>query len=213
MTRFSRAPHPATPPRTGLLGGVFDPPHNGHVALAQAALEALGLDRLLVLVVIEPGHKSLVAPADARLELARLAFADDPRIDVQLDRHSRTVDSLDALGLDDPVFIVGADEFADFPTWKAPERVLELARLAVATRPGVSDERVRRTRSSLPTPDRVSFFEIEPVPVSSTLVRERVAGGEPIDDLVPPKVVEAIARLGLYSPDYTATREERTQTD
>lgn len=181
----------------GILGGAFDPPHHGHVALARAALERLGLERLLVLVVAEPGHKGTVAPADARLELARLAF-DDPRIDVELDRHSRTVDSLEALRLPDAVFVLGADEFVDFAAWKRPERVLELARLAVAQRPGVPDERVREAHARLPAPDRVSFFELEPTPVSSTMIRERVSRGEPVDDVVPPEVADAIRRLGLY---------------
>jgi nicotinate-nucleotide adenylyltransferase len=198
----------------GVLGGVFDPPHLGHVALARAALEQLELDRLLVLVVGDPGHKRTTTPARTRLDLARLAFAADPRIEVQLDPHERTVDSLEALALDDPVFVVGADEFADFSTWKRPDRVLELARLAVATRPGVTSERVREAHARLPTPDRVSFFETPAVPVSSTAVRERVARGEPIDELVPREVADAVRRLQLYAvPEYTEPRGERTQTD
>jgi nicotinate-nucleotide adenylyltransferase len=198
----------------GVFGGAFDPPHLGHTALARAALEQLDLDRLLVLVVADPGHKTATTPAETRLELARLAFAGDSRIEVELDPHERTVDSLEARDLADPVFLVGADEFADFPTWKRPERVLELARLAVATRPGVPDERVREAHARLSTPDRVSFFEFPPVAVSSTLVRERAARGEPIDDLVSPEVAEAVRRLGLYAvPEYTDRRGERTQTD
>jgi nicotinate-nucleotide adenylyltransferase len=181
-----------------VLGGAFDPPHNGHVALARAALDQLEVDRLLVLVVADPGHKSTHAPAETRLELARLAFAGEGRVEVALDPHARTVDSLDALELDDAVFVIGADELVDFPTWKRPERVLELARLGVATRPGVPDARVREAHARLPAPDRVSFFEIEPVPVSSSLVRERVSRGEPIGDLVPAAVANAIRRLGLY---------------
>jgi nicotinate-nucleotide adenylyltransferase len=187
----------------GLFGGVFDPPHNGHVALARSALEQLRLERLLILVVADPGHKRAQTPAETRLELARLAF-DDPRIDVELDPHARTVDSLEARSLLDPVFVIGADELADFPEWKEPARVLGLARLAVATRPGVPDEPVREALAHLqalhPRPDRISFFAIEPVPVSSTMIRERVARGESIDDLVPPKVADAIRRLGLYEP-------------
>ena len=185
--------------RTGLLGGIFDPPHNGHVALARAALDQLDLDRLLILVVADPGHKATYAPPDARLELARLAFEDDARIGVELDAHPRTVDSLESRRLDDPVFVIGADELVDFHAWKRPDRILQLAHLAVATRPGVPDERVREARARLPAPDRVSFFELEPVPVSSTLVRERVAGGDPVDDLVPPGVADAVRRLGLYT--------------
>ena len=185
--------------RTGLLGGVLDPPHNGHVALARAALDELDLDRLVILVVADPGHKTTHAPADARLELARLAFAGDARIEVELDSHPRTVDSLEARRLDDALFVIGADELVDFHAWKRPDRILELARLGVATRPGVPDVRVREAHARLPAPDRVSFFEFEPVPVSSTLVRARVAQGEPIDDLVPAAVAEAVRRLGLYT--------------
>jgi nicotinate-nucleotide adenylyltransferase len=183
---------------TGVLGGVFDPPHLGHVALARAAVEQLRLERLLVLVVAEPGHKQVATPATTRLELARLAFADVPGAEVELDPHGRTVDSLEARRLEDAVFVLGADEFADFPSWKQPERVLELVRLAVAKRPGVPDERMRETFVRLSAPDRISYFELSPVAVSSSLVRDRVARGEPIDDLVPPKVAEAVARLGLY---------------
>jgi nicotinate-nucleotide adenylyltransferase len=198
----------------GLLGGVFDPPHNGHVALARAALDQLGLERLLVLVVADPGHKEATTPAETRLELARLAFADDSRVSVELDPHPRSVDSLEASELDDPVFILGGDEFADFWSWKRPERVLELTRLAVAMRPGVPDVRVREAHARLPAPDRISYFELEPVPVSSTEVRARVAREEPIDGLVPWKVADAVRRLGLYTrAEYTATEEERTETD
>jgi nicotinate-nucleotide adenylyltransferase len=183
----------------GVLGGAFDPPHNGHVALARAALEELDLDRLLVLVVADPGHKRTATPPEARLELARLAFEDDPRIEVELDPHARTVDSLEARQLPDAVFVLGADEFADFASWKRPERMLELARLAVAERPGVPDVRVREAHARLPAPDRTTFFELEPTPVSSTMIRERLARGEPVDEIVPPKVLEAIRRLGLYT--------------
>jgi nicotinate-nucleotide adenylyltransferase len=182
----------------GVLGGVFDPPHLGHAELARAALAELGLEKLLVLVVADPGHKDVGTAAETRLELARLAFADVPGAEVELDPYARTVDSLEARSLDHAVFVLGADEFADFPTWKRPERVLELVRLAVAKRPGVPDERMRETFVRLSAPDRISYFDLSPVPVSSSLVRERVALGEPIDDLVPPKVAEAIARLGLY---------------
>jgi nicotinate-nucleotide adenylyltransferase len=207
MARFSRVPHPATPPRTGLLGGVFDPPHDGHVALARAAVEQLGLDRLLVLVVADPGHKDVDTPAEIRLRLARLAFADVPGAEVELDPHGRTVDSLEARALDDAFFVLGADELVDLPKWKDPERVLELVHLAVARRPGVPDDRVREAHAHLSAPDRIRYFELEPVPVSSSLVRERAARGEPIDDLVPTAVADEIVRLGLYGDgDYTGAR-------
>lgn len=200
---------------TGLLGGAFDPPHVGHLALARAAIDHFGLDRLLVLVVEDPGHKRTTTPADVRLELAKLAFEDVPGAEVEVDRHARTVDSLEERGLpDDTVFLIGADELADLPGWKRPERVLELVRIGVAMRPGVPEDRLRDARAHLPAPDRIEYFEMEPSAVSSTAIRARVADGESIDGLVPPCVAEAIARLGLYSSaEYTGAEEERTQTD
>jgi nicotinate-nucleotide adenylyltransferase len=184
----------------GILGGAFDPPHVGHAALARAAREHFGFERLLVLVVADPGHKSTFAPAQARLELARLAFADVPGVEVELDAHARTVDFLEERRPADAMFILGGDELAAFPTWKSPERVLELVSLGVAERPGVPEAELRKTRARLPAPDRIFFFELEPVAVSSTEIRQRVAQGEPIDGLVSGAVADAIARLGLYLP-------------
>jgi nicotinate-nucleotide adenylyltransferase len=182
----------------GILGGAFDPPHVGHVELARVGIERFGLDRLLVRVVEEPGHKDVSTAPQIRLLLAELAFAPLDEAEVALDRFGRTVDSLDALGLDDPVFLVGADEFADFLSWKEPRRVLDLARLAVATRPGVDRGRLDAVLARLERPDRVAFFEIEPLPVSSSDIRARVAAGEPIAGLVPAAVEVEIARLELY---------------
>ena len=96
------------------------------------------------------------------------------------------------------MFLIGADQFCEFLEWKDPDGVLELARLGVATRPGYPRERLDRVLEGLARPDRVRFFEIEPLPIASRDVRDRVARGEPIDDLVPPAVAEAIAELGLY---------------
>lgn len=183
----------------GVLGGVFDPPHVGHVELARTAMEELELESLLVLVVADPGHKRATTPAETRFELARLAFGDMPGAQIELDRHARTVDSLEERELPDAVFIIGADEFADFSDWKRPQRVLELVRLAVAMRPGVADERVREARDRLSAPDRVLFFDMSAIPASSSEIRRRVARGESIDELVPARVVDAIARLGLYT--------------
>lgn len=181
---------------TGLLGGAFDPPHNGHVALVDAAADQLGLDRLVVIVVADPGHKDVHASAETRLELARAAF---PGREVELDDHARTVDMLRAGQWDDPVFLIGADEFAAFPAWKDPDAVLELARLGVASRPGYPRELLDEVLAGLERPERVLFFEIEPVLVSSSEIRERVARGEPIAGLVPPAVETEISRRKLYS--------------
>jgi nicotinate-nucleotide adenylyltransferase len=186
-------------PPIGVFGGAFDPPHVGHVELARRGIDHFALDRLLVQVVEDPGHKEVGTPPQIRLHLAELAFAPLDEAEVAVDPHSRSVDSLLALGLDDPVFLIGADEFVSFPTWTAPERVLRLARLGVATRPGVDTARLEAVRSGLERPDRVEFFEIEPLPVSSSDIRARLAAGLSVDGLVPPAVAAEIARLGLYA--------------
>lgn len=192
-------PWPSAPLSTGLLGGSFDPPHVGHVRLARAAIEQLSLEELVVLVVEDPGHKAVVAPAEVRLELAELAFEELPEVLVELDPHARTVDFLEERRPENACFVLGSDELADFWDWKRPERVLELVRLAVAVRPGVPDEELQAALRRFHSPDRVLFFAMEPTPVSSTEIRDRVFRGESIAGLVPESVAEAIARLRLYT--------------
>lgn len=183
----------------GILGGVFDPPHVGHVALARAALAELGLEEILVLVVEDPGHKATSTPAETRLELAQLAFQDVPEARVELDRHARTVDSLEERRPEDAFFVLGADELASFERWKAPQRVLELVRLAVAMRPGVQRTDVDAVRERLHAGDRIVEFEMSPVAVSSTEIRAHVERGQTIEGEVPARVADAISRLGLYA--------------
>jgi nicotinate-nucleotide adenylyltransferase len=182
----------------GIFGGAFDPPHDGHVALAREAIDYFQLGRLLIRVVTDPGHKEVETPSQIRLVLAELAFAGLDEATVSLDPFARTVDSLEALGLADPVFLIGADELAAFPTWARPGRGLELARIGAATRPGSELTDLGRVVGSLPRPDRVELFPITPFAVASSDVRERVAAGLPIDGLVPPAVAAEIHRLGLY---------------
>jgi nicotinate-nucleotide adenylyltransferase len=174
----------------GILGGRFDPPHLGHVALARAAIERFGIDDLLVTVVADAAHKASEAPAADRLEMAKLAFGG--LATVELEEHPYTVDALEAAGYDDPVFLIGADELVAFPTWKEPERVLELARLGVATRPGYEPET---------TSPRIELFDLEPHPISSSEIKERVRRGDSIDGLVAPAVADYIGAHGLYVRD------------
>jgi nicotinate-nucleotide adenylyltransferase len=180
---------------TVLYGGAFDPPHLGHVAVADAAREEFGVERLVVLVAERPGHREVSGSAATRLELARAAF---PRDDVRLDPYPRTVELLRAERFDDPVFVVGADQFCDFGSWAEPDEVLERARLAVATRPGFPPERLRRVLDDLARPERVLFFDLVPNPTASRDVRGRIAAGEPLAGLVPSAVAALIARRGLY---------------
>ena len=180
---------------TGLFGGAFDPPHLGHVALLETARQAFELERIVVLVVADPGHKQVHADASSRLALARAAFPDE---EVELDHHARSVDLLREQRYPDPLLLIGADELADFLSWKEPEAVLGLARLGVATRPGYDRARLDPVLARLERPERVFFFELDPVDVSSSEIRALVARGEPIDGLVPPAVARAIVQAGLY---------------
>jgi nicotinate-nucleotide adenylyltransferase len=180
-----------------LYGGAFDPPHLGHVALADAARERFDGDRLFVLVSERPAHRAVLASAEDRLALARVAFPGD---DVRLDRHPRTVELLRAEGFDDPVFVVGADQFCNFLHWSEPDEVLGRTRLAVATRPGFPREELDAVLERLAQPDRVLFFEIEPNPAASRDVRARALVGEPLDGLVPAAVARLIEERGLYHP-------------
>ncbi len=190
---------------TGLLGGSFDPPHNGHLALADEALHRFALARLVIVVTGVAPHKAIVADAATRFRLAQAAFAGSPSIELsryEIDRQgpSYTVDTVRwaRARWDDVVFIVGADEFASFLSWRDPNGVLAQARLGVATRPGYPAEGLRAVLAQLEQPERVELFEIPALDVSSTEVRLRVDRGEPIDHLVPPPVAELIEELGLY---------------
>ncbi len=176
----------------GLFGGAFDPPHRGHVELVRRAKSELGLDELVVLVAADPGHKRVTTPAETRLRLARAAFPDD---DVRLDEHARTVDTLRAHPeWADAIFLIGADEFCDFPSWKEPDELLRLIRLAVAARPGLPTDRLEQVLAELAQPERVLFFEIEPIPLASSALRRRFA-----DEDVPSAVADIIRREGLYA--------------
>lgn len=186
----------------GILGGIFDPPQAGHVALARAARERLPIDRLIVLVAATPGHRAVVADADTRLRLARLAFegiADE----IVLDPHAFTVDAVRGGRFGDAIFVVGADEGAAFPTWKDPDEVLRWVRLAVGTRSGYPPADLEQYG------DRVLAFQLPSPPVSSTEIRERLGRGEPVDGLVPDAVAAALDETGLYR-GYTGREPERT---
>jgi nicotinate-nucleotide adenylyltransferase len=192
---------------TGLLGGAFDPPHNGHLALARAALDHFGLERLVVAPGGQPPLKGETVETDAetRLRLVETAFAGLPRTEVSridIDRpqpaYSDETVRRASERWGEIVFVVGADRFADFLRWKAPNEILRHARLGVATRPGVSRDECEHVLAGLEQPHRVAFFEIPAVDVSSREIRRLVAAGEHVDDLVPPPVARLISELGLY---------------
>ena len=178
-----------------LFGGAFDPPHVGHVAVAVAVKQQFDVERLIVYVAEHPAHKQVHLPVETRFELARAAFPDD---DVRIDPYPRTIDLLRAESFDDPLFVLGADQFCDFLFWKEPDAVVELARLAVATRPGFPKERLDAVLGRLRQPDRVHFFTLEPNPAASRDLRELAAAGAPLTGLVPDAVWRLIREKGLY---------------
>jgi nicotinate-nucleotide adenylyltransferase len=105
------------------------------------------------------------------------------------------------------VFLIGADEFSDFLAWKEPNEILRLARLAVATRPGFPRDRLEAVLGELEHPERVLLFDIDPVPVASRDLRERLKAGEDVASELTPEIAEALARERLYAPKagYTGT--------
>jgi nicotinate-nucleotide adenylyltransferase len=193
----------------GILGGTFNPPHMGHLVMAQEALDQLDLDRVVLLPVAEPPHKEAREDpgAAARVELCRRAVAGDERLgvstlEVERGGASYTVDTLRELHELEPehdlTFIVGGDMAQSLPAWREPEAILALAQLAVAEREGVRREDVARRLEPLHAGDRVTFFDMPRIDISSSDIRRRVAEGRPIRYLVPDAVAEAIAEYDLY---------------
>ena len=189
----------------GLLGGTFDPPHVGHVELARAGIDHFDLERLLVAPTGRTPGKRVASDPETRIRLAQAAFADIAgaevsRIDVDRPQPAYSFETVrwvhDRHG--EPLFLLGADRFADFLTWERPNEVLRFAKLGVATRPGFDLARLAPVLDAVEEPERVEFFEIPPLAVSSTDIRRRVAAGEPIDGLVPQAVEHLIHELGLY---------------
>ncbi len=196
--------------RIGILGGTFNPPHIGHLVCAESAREQLGLDRVLLMPVFLPPHKEAHDDPgpQARLELCELAVAGEDRLEVsrlevQRGGPSYTVDTLRAIHEETPddelVFIVGGDMAQSLPTWRDPEGVLGLATLAVAERDGVGRQDVRERLAGLAgAQERVVFFDMPRLDLSSSLLRDRVAEGRSIRHLVPEAVAQRIAQRGWY---------------
>jgi nicotinate-nucleotide adenylyltransferase len=180
--------------RIGVFGGQFDPPHNGHLAVVRAARDQLGLDRVLIVPSARPPHRPASAtPAETRYRLAQAAFEGEPRVEVsriELDRDGPgyTVETLEELAGPgrELYLIVGADQLAAMESWHRPDRVRELARVAVAGRSGASPV------------DGAARLVMEPVDVSSSAVRRTIGEGGDVRTMVPAAVAEAIAREGLY---------------
>jgi nicotinate-nucleotide adenylyltransferase len=202
---------PPEPRRIGVLGGTFNPPHLAHLLVASEARSQLELGRVLLMPAGIPPHKAMPDEpgVEHRVAMCRLAAATHSdwlgvsELEARREGPSYTVDTLREIHASQPgdelTFIVGGDMALSLPTWREPEAILELARLAVAERVGARREEVREQLAVLGGVDRVSYVEVPRVDISSAALRQRVRSGRPITYLVPDAVSDYIDQRRLYS--------------
>lgn len=199
----------------GILGGTFDPVHLGHLALATEALTRLDLAEVRFVPNADPPHKQgqPITPAAHRASMVSLAIEGRPSFvldRVELDRPgpSFAVDTVATIadasrreGRPEPWFILASEVLEGFPAWHEPERVIELCRIAVAPRAGVrSVDRAWVTRHFPGHEQRVTFLPGPLVDIAATRIRERLALGQSISGMVPPRVLDYIVAHALYQP-------------
>ena len=202
--------------RRALLGGTFDPVHSGHLILAQEVLWRLGLDEVWFIPAGLPWMKRGIrlTASEHRCAMVELAIADNARFHlstVEVDRlgETYTVDTLEELRsgemADDELMVVmGVDTLHTMHRWKEPERLLELARVVVALRPGHGEVDLGALEEIDPTArERVMTVRMPLIEISGTELRRRVAAGEPVRYLVPDAVADYIERHRLYRTDRT----------
>lgn len=203
----------------GLFGGTFDPPHTGHLIVAQDAALALGLDRILFIPAAQPPHKrdAVVSGPELRSRMVELAIDGDVRFALdrlELGRHgaSFTVDTLRSLHESRPdaqwTLLMGADQYAEFDTWREPAEIRRLARLGVLTRSGTDGASAGSRGGEAGAAGHVAVAELSDgvvavevirIDISSTAIRARVAAGRSIRYLVPAAVERFIFERRLYS--------------
>ncbi|HYH92171.1 MAG TPA: nicotinate-nucleotide adenylyltransferase [Candidatus Saccharimonadales bacterium] len=198
----------------GVFGGTFDPIHLAHLAVAESARDALDLEQVLFIPAGEPPHKPgrTISPAEVRLAMVELAVVGNPdfavsRIEIDRDGPSYTVDTLLALRdariaagrVPDLALILSAEAFAGFPTWRAPERVLELATLVIAPRDGYPVADPAELERHFPgTPARVVVLDGPWMRLSASDIRTRARAGRSVRYLVPDAVAAYIGDHALY---------------
>lgn len=196
-----------TRPAIGLMGGTFDPIHVGHLAIAEEARDALGLERIVFVPAARPPHKlqAEVTAVEHRVAMVALAIADNAafelsRIEVDRPGPSFTVDTVEALAADaDVTIILSAETFAELPAWHEPERLFDAARVAVVPREGYPAPDPAWLSATFPGREgRVIYLEGPRLGLSSTALRARVAAGRSIRYLVPAPVEAYIATNHLY---------------
>ncbi len=197
--------------RKGILGGTFDPIHNGHLKFADVAIEALGLDELWLIPNAVPWlkrEKPLASPEN-RMAMAVAAARHHPKLfasSIEIDRHGNTytVDTLEELCAgpmaDDEIFLLlGADALDSISRWKNPKRIFELATVVVVPRNGRNPSLTELDKAGINSEGNVLWLEMPPVPISSTIIRTLYAEGEDISEQIPEGVLEFIKHSEIYA--------------
>ncbi len=199
--------------RIGILGGTFNPVHTGHLVIAQSAMEAFGLGRVVFIPCSEPPHKrtSFLVPARHRLNMLKAAIAGDPRfetssIEIERGGTSYAIDTIRQLKKILPgrqlFFIIGSDTLQELYLWKDIYKLLKLCKFAAIERPGFDIKSITPEKLHLDPPWPEKLLETTAagcqIAVSSSDVRRKIAGGMSIRYLVPPKVEAYIVRHNLY---------------
>lgn len=194
--------------RIGIMGGTFNPIHNGHLAIAQAAYRDAGLDKVLFMPSGNSYMKKDVLSSARRVDMVRLAIQGYPYFELSLAEAGRTgntytYETLHRLTTENPhtsyYFIMGADSLFHIEQWREPEQIFSMATLVCAVREDYDIESLRRKGEALTRLGaKIIYLDIPRIPISSTLIRERVQGGLPIAGLVPDCVSEYIVQEHLY---------------
>lgn len=197
--------------RIGIMGGTFDPPHIGHLAMAEQVFEAMALDEVWFIPTGKISYKdsSLTADASDRLEMTRLSIKDNPNfsvstIETEMESNSYTYKTLEILKERFPdyefVFIVGADSLNYMENWREPERIFDKCQVAAVNRMGISKEQLVEKRAFLQEKfgGDINLIEMPVIDISSTEIRERIRRGSSIRYFVKDEVREYIKKNDLY---------------
>jgi len=196
--------------RVGIFGGSFNPLHQGHLIVAEFAVESIGLDRILFTPVVDPPHKdgSDLRPIEHRCEMIAMAIEDNDHFELSMVDAERpgphySVDTVQIIGEQYPdselYFVMGGDSLRSFPSWHKPEEIVQYCCLAVMRRPSSRPVQPDMHDDVLPgLSKRVAMIEAPPIGISATRIREQLFAGRSVRYLVPDNVLHYIRNHKLY---------------